>query len=129
MSSGEIDYIAGQCNIGRSEIRKRQAVAVLGVVLSLSTVLSFRHLHASHLSRISIFLPLLVFSVGFVQSRRKFCLAFGFMGTFNFGPSRDIARVASSEDRARDRKTALSILFQAVGLAALLTAIVVALPL
>lgn len=129
MSSGEIDYIAGQCNIGRSEIRKRQAVAVLGVILSLSSILSFRHLHASHLSRISIFIPLLVFSVGFVQSRRKFCLAFGFMGTFNFGPSREIARVASPEDRARDRKTALSILFQAAGLAALLTAVVVALPL
>ena len=129
MSSGEIDYIAGQCNIGRSEIRKRQAVAVLGVILSLSSILSFRHLHTSHLSRISIFIPLLVFSVGFVQSRRKFCLAFGFMGTFNFGPSRDIARVASPEDRARDRKTALSILFQAAGLAALLTAMVVALPL
>ena len=129
MSSGEFKYIPGQCNIGKSEIRKRQTVAVFGLFLSTASILSFSHLHTSHLSRISIFLPLLVFSVGFVQSRRRFCLAFGFMGTFNFGRSRDIARVASPEDRARDRKTALSILVQAVGLAALLTAIVVALPL
>ena len=51
------------------------------------------------------------------------------MGTFNFGRTRELARVASPEDRARDRKTALSILFQSAGLAALLTAIVIALPL
>jgi hypothetical protein len=72
---------------------------------------------------------LFVFSIGFVQSRKRFCLAFGFMGTFNFGRTRELARVASPEDRARDRKTALSILFQSAGLAALLTAIVIALPL
>jgi hypothetical protein len=71
----------------------------------------------------------MVFSVGFIQSRRKFCLAFGLMGTFNFGRSRDIARVASPEDRAQDRKTALSILGQAALLAAGLTLIVILLPL
>jgi hypothetical protein len=51
------------------------------------------------------------------------------MGTFNFGRSRDIARVSSPEDRAADRKTALSILGQAALLAAALTLIVILLPL
>jgi len=129
VSSAENAYIPGQCNIGKSEIRKRQTVALFGAVLSLLSLLSFYHLHTSRFARFSIYLPLLVFSIGFVQSRKRFCLAFGFMGTFNFGRTRELARVASPEDRARDRKTALSILFQSAGLAALLTAIVIALPL
>jgi len=51
------------------------------------------------------------------------------MGTFNFGKSRDIARVALPEDRARDRATALKILGEAVAIAVALTLIVVLLPL
>jgi hypothetical protein len=129
VSSAENAYIPGQCNIGKSEIRKRETVALFGAILSLLSLLSFYHLHTSRFARFSIYLPLLVFSIGFVQSRKRFCLAFGFMGTFNFGRTRELARVASPEDRARDRKTALSILFQSAGLAALLTAIVIALPL
>jgi len=128
-SENSPEYIAGTCNIGPAEIRKRRTVALIGLALALVGIASYRHLHTSHLARVGIFLPMLVFSVGFVQSRKKFCLAFGFMGTFNFGKSRDIARVASPEDRARDRATALKILGEAVALAAILTAVVVALPL
>jgi hypothetical protein len=35
--------------------------------------------------RLGIFFPLMVASVGFVQSRSKFCLAYGFAGTHNVG--------------------------------------------
>jgi hypothetical protein len=125
----ESDYIPGTCNIGPGEIRKRQFTAVVGAVLSLLAILSYSHSHISHMARTGIFIPLMVFSVGFIQSRRKFCLAFGLMGTFNFGKSRDIARVSSPEDRASDRKTALSILGQSALLALVLTGVVVALPL
>lgn len=125
----ESEYTAGVCNIGPGEIRKRQFTALVGAILSLLSVLSYSHIHASHSARFPIFIPLMVFSVGFIQSRRKFCLAFGLMGTFNFGRSRDIARVTSLEDRASDRKTALSILGQAALLAIGLTLIVILLPL
>jgi uncharacterized membrane protein len=123
------EYIAGVCNIGPAEIRKRQTVAILGLVLVALGIASLHRTHAPHLARLSIFVPALVFSVGFVQSRKKFCLAFGFMGTFNFGKSRDLARVASPEDRARDRKTALTIFAQAAVIAAGITIIVSLLPL
>jgi hypothetical protein len=75
------------------------------------------------------FVPLLVFSIGFVQSRKKFCLAYGFMGTFNLGKLGDLSKVQSAEDRKADRKTALSILLQATGLALVLTVLLVLLPL
>jgi hypothetical protein len=76
-----------------------------------------------------MFVPLMVFSIGFIQSRRKFCLAYGFMGTFNLGKLGDLSRVQSPEDRKADRKTALSILLQASALALALTIALVLLPL
>jgi len=78
--------------------------------------------------RFAIFFPILVTSIGFVQSRSKFCLAYGFAGTFNVGKLGDIKRVTSKEDRQADRETALKILGKSFLLAILATAVVLALP-
>jgi hypothetical protein len=64
-----------------------------------------------------------------VQSRKKFCLAYGFMGTFNFGKLGELSKVADKSSLAADRKTAISILGQSLSLAAILTLIVYLLPL
>lgn len=122
-------YVPGTCNLGKAEVRRRQFVALLGLFLSASTAIGLIGSNASASSRFGLFVPLMVFSVGFIQSRKKFCLAYGFMGTFNLGKLGDISRVQSPEDRKADRKTALTILLQAAGLAFLLTLIFVLLPL
>jgi len=122
-------YIPGTCNIGKGEIRRRQLVALIGLALSVTSLVGFVATGAAPTARLGIFLPLAVFSIGFVQSRRKFCLAYGFMGTFNFGKLGQLSKVSSKEALAADRKTALAILGQSLGLAALLTAIVYILPL
>jgi hypothetical protein len=67
--------------------------------------------------------------VGFIQSRKKFCLAYGFLGTFNFGRLGKVSRVADKASLAADRKPAATILVQSLGLAAILTLIVYLLPL
>ena len=122
-------YIAGSCNIGKSEVRQRQVVALIGLFLSVSALAGFVSTSASPSVRLGIFLPLLVFSVGFIQSRKKFCLAYGFMGTFNFGKLGQLSKVADKSSLAADRKTAFSILGQSLSLAAILTLIVYLLPL
>ena len=122
-------YIPGSCNIGKSEIRQRQVVALIGLALSVSSLVGFITTSASQSVRLGIFLPLLVFSIGWVQSRKIFCLAYGFMGTFNFGRLGKVSRVADKAAMAADRKTALAILLQSLGLAAALTLIVYLLPL
>ena len=122
-------YIAGTCNIGKNEIRQRQVVALIGLFLSVSSLIGFISTGASQSVRLGIFLPLAVFSIGWVQSRKKFCLAFGFMGTFNFGKLGKVSRVADKASLAADRRTAVSILLQSLGLAAILTLIVYLLPL
>lgn len=122
-------YIAGICNIGQSEIRNRKIVAIIGSVLSVISLVSLISVDAPRSARLGIFIPLLIAATGWVQSRRKFCLAFGFMGTFNFGKMGQVSKVADPVSLAADRKTALSILGQVILYAAIATAVVVALPL
>lgn len=122
-------YIPGSCNLGKAEIRRRQFVALIGLILSITTFVGLIGSDAPTSARWGMFLPLMVFSIGFIQSRKKFCLAYGFMGTFNLGKLGDIARVQNPEDRKADRKTALVILLQATLLAFVITAALVFLPL
>ena len=123
------EYVAGSCNIGKGEIRRRQIVALFGVFLTISSATALLATDQPRSSRISIFLPALVFSIGYVQSRSKFCLAYGLAGTFNFDRLGKISRVASIEDRKADRKTAIVILLKSAALAALITAVFFVLPL
>ena len=125
----QVEYIPGACNIGGSELKSRKIGAAIGLVLSLFTLITFIATDVPQTSRLGIFIPLLVMSVGWVQSRKKFCLAYGFAGTFNFGKLGNVSRVADPIARAADRKTALKIIGQCILYAAVLTALVVALPL
>jgi len=123
------EYVAGSCNIGKGEIRRRQIVALFGIFLTISSATALLATDQSRSSRFSIFIPALVFSIGFVQSRNKFCLAYGLAGTFNFDRLGKISRVQSTQDRKADRKTAIVILLKSVVLAALITAVFFVLPL
>jgi hypothetical protein len=123
------EYIPGTCNIGKGEIRQRQMVALLGVFLTVSSATALLATDQARTSRLSIFVPALVFSIGFVQSRSKFCLAYGLAGTFNFERLGKITKVQSAEDRKADRKTAIVILLKSAALAAIITAVFFALPL
>ena len=123
------EYVAGSCNIGKGEIRRRQTVALIGLFLiffSASTILGTEQ---SRSVRLSIFLPTMIFAVGFIQARKKFCLAYGLAGTFNFGKLGSITKVQSEQDKKADRKTAINIFVQSALLAAAITLVFFALPL
>ena len=122
-------YIPGQCNLGKMEIRQRQMVGLVGLFFSLSSLIGLIAVDAPRVARLGIFLPLMVASVGYVQSRSKFCLAYGFAGTFNLGKLGDISRVSDPIDRVADRRTALKILMKSFLLASIATAVVFVLPL
>ncbi len=111
------DYIPGTCNIGKSEIRQRQFVALVGAFLTVFIGIGLLSNEDPNPPRFFIFFPALIFSIGFVQSRKKFCLAYGFAGTFNFGRLGKASKVASAEDKKADRKMAISIFRQSVLLA------------
>lgn len=123
------NYIPGTCNIGAGEIRRRQSVALFGLFLTVFSMTTLLATDQSNSARLSVFIPAMIFSVGFIQSRSKFCLAYGLAGTFNFDKLGKISKVGSAEDRAADRKTAIQILTKSFALAALITVVFLVLPL
>ena len=122
------EYIPGTCNIGKGEIRRRQLVALVGFILTVGTAYGFIKNDAPQGARLGLFMPAMIFAVGWIQSRRKFCLAFGLMGTFNFGKLGQLSKVATKEEKEADRKTALSILGQSVILALAITGLIYFIP-
>lgn len=120
-------YQAGVCNIGGAEVAKRKQLSYVGGLIFLLFLL-IAVLQDFSLTETSVaFAPAILFSVGFIQSRRKFCLAYGLMGTFNFAKIGTLSRVEDRDSLKADRSTAISILLQALGLALLLTSIALAL--
>ena len=74
------EYLAGACNIGPAEIKRRRQGALIGAILFAFTTLLFVITNAPTSTRLLIFIPALLFTVGIIQSRRKFCVAYGFLG-------------------------------------------------
>jgi heme/copper-type cytochrome/quinol oxidase subunit 4 len=120
MSTG---YVPGTCNIGPAEIKRRQSAAVIGFLAMVILGAILLAQHASTGLRAVIFIPAMLFATGWIQARSKFCLAFGFAGTFNFGKLGELSKIQSAEDKAADRRTALMILGRAFVLAIVLTLI------
>lgn len=122
------EYIPGTCNIGAGEIRQRQFVAAIGTVLFVAAAIFLFVIDASRSARLALFFPLVVASIGWVQAHKKFCLAFGFLGTFNFGKLGQLSKVSDKSALRSDRITALTILVQSLLYAALVTALMYSLP-
>lgn len=122
----EASYQPGVCNIGGAEVARRKQVSLLGGILYLVSAVALVSLELSQTMRALVFIPALIFAIGYIQSRKKFCLAFGLMGTFNFGGLGEMSKVASPEALAIDRKVAISILGQALVLALAMTALILA---
>ena len=122
------EYIPGTCNIGAGELRQRQVVAGIGFLLFIASSITLFTMDAPRESRLALFLPLMMASIGWVQSRKKFCLAYGFMGTFNFGKLGQLSRVSDKNALRADRSTAVKILLQGLVYAALVTAVMYLLP-
>lgn len=119
------EYISGACNIGPSEIKRRQQGAVVGGVLFLLTAILFIATNASTSTRLISFIPAMLFAVGVIQSRRKFCVAYGFMGVFSFEKIGETTKVKVNQELAADRKYAVKLLLQSVLAAAVLTSVVI----
>ena len=113
-------YQPGICNIGGPEVAQRRKIAYLGgsIFIIYGVAVLIRNFSA-----IYSFIPALIFSVGFIQSRKKFCLAYGLLGTFNFQKLGSISKVADRQALVEDRRTALRIILQSIGLALILTSI------
>ena len=117
------DYVAGACNIGPSEIHRRYQVAIISGVFYLIYAITLIVIDGSTLLRLAAFLPAMGASIGYTQARRRFCLAYGFSGLFNFGTAGDVSKVKDPAAIAADRAYAVKILLLSLLPALVMTAL------
>lgn len=114
-------YVPGTCNIGSAEIAQRRRVGWAGVGLGLLAVIVLIVVDASPVLRTLVFLPFAGGAIGLVQARRGFCMAYGWLGVFNFDRLGKQTRVSDENARRADRAMAIRILLEAIGYAFVVT--------
>jgi hypothetical protein len=118
-------YEPGVCNIGRKEIRKRYALAVVG--FAIAAIVSYIIL-SSYLPRwalLSSFIPLLVGFEGFYQGYLGFCAGFAAAGVYDFtGSGGSKSKVTDPESHKRDMKKANRIHLYSIISGMIVTAII-----
>lgn len=115
----ELSYAPGACNIGPDEIARRRRVALVGLILTIAIAVALLAGGATGPVRLIVALPLTSAAIGWIQARRRFCMAYGLAGTFNLGAIGEMSRVSDRAALAADRRTALIIAAQglAIGVA------------
>jgi hypothetical protein len=108
------NYVSGSCNIGSQEIHRRYQVAILGAVLYLVMAAAFIFGDIPSSLKITIFIPAMMASVGFIQARKKFCLAYGLMGVFSFEKAGATTSIKDPVALAADRAYAINVLLQSL---------------
>ena len=119
------EYIAGACNIGPSEIKQRKRVAYSGALVFLAISIWLILINAPTAGRALVFFPAVAATTGLIQARKKFCVAFGFMGVFNFEKIGSTRKITVNQDLKADRQYAVRLLLQSVLAAIALTVWVV----
>ena len=94
-------------------------MAIVGLCAAAAFVFAFAIFGVHGAARLVVAAPLASAAIGWIQARRRFCLAYGFAGTFNFGSIGELRRVVDPESLRADRRTAATIALQGllVGLA------------
>lgn len=103
------EYIAGVCNIGKAEIRQRMTASFIGLGLALALSVWLVSTDASRGARWLVILPFLVWAIGLVQARHRFCIAYGLLGTFNFGKLGQASKVQDPAFRRADQLAVLKL--------------------
>lgn len=101
------EYKPGVCNIGKNEIRKRYALAVVAFVLSAIVSYATISLNLPKFALILTFIFLIIGFEGFYQGYFKFCTGFAAAGLSDFTGSR--SKVTNSESHKKDMKKAMNI--------------------
>ncbi len=121
-------YIAGRCNIGNEEIKRRKQAGYIGLGLTILCILVFQLFHISRSWRLLVFFPATLSSIGIFQAYMKFCVAFGMKGIFNFGEFGKAEAVEQHENVKKDQAKARQIITISVTAGLLLTIIYYFLP-
>jgi hypothetical protein len=107
-------YVAGICNIGPEEIRRRRATGWVGLIVAVIVFAVLFWIGVNPLWRLFVFFPAALSATGFLQAYFQFCTGFARRGIFNFGTAGQTNAVADDTSKAKDRKRGNRITLYAV---------------
>jgi hypothetical protein len=100
-------YQPGACNIGPDEITQRRRAGHVGAILTLALLGVLLVLGVAPAWRLLIAIPAAGTAITYLQAILRFCVAFGWMGVFNFGSVGTTTSVQEAAARRADRARAL----------------------
>lgn len=122
------EYIPGTCNIGPNEIRMRQTLAWVCLLVTIA-LSGFLYSQASRELRFISIIPAFATAILFLQSAFSFCVHYGFQGVFNVQSSLGKTdTIEQAEFRQRDRLTAIRILAGSAVIAVVFTTLFYLIP-
>jgi hypothetical protein len=117
-------YIPGVCNIGPAEIRMRRWTGHIGLAATIFLIGSYVASPADPATRLFIFFPAAVATLGYMQAAMHFCAQFGIFGIFNVSQSFGKREsVEQREFRRKDQRKALLIIASSVSVGILVALI------
>jgi|SRR5271168_3866667 len=119
----EIKYVAGVCNIGLEEIKRRRVVGWAGLIISLLLFVFLLWSEVSPWWRLFIFFPATVSAFGFLQAYFHFCSGFARRGVFNFNSPGKMTEVNDETSKVKDKKMGDQIIFYGIIIGALVALI------
>lgn len=123
------DYVAGACNIGTWEIRRRKLSAFGAFFGALALFVILVAIGAPAWARLLLILPIMGGTVSWLQARRRFCVAYALGGVANFGDDESSRRtVVDPVQRDLDRRATRTLLRDAFLIAVVPTILAVIVP-
>jgi hypothetical protein len=123
-----VAYRPGVCNIGRAEIAQRRAFGVGVVLVAVVILVVLLAIGAPPLARVLVLPFLWAGLVSLEQARRRFCVAFAYVGIRSMDDAHETGTVGDAEDSARDRRAARRMILECGVVAVAITALLVLLP-
>jgi ferric-dicitrate binding protein FerR (iron transport regulator) len=99
--------VAGACNIGPWEIRRRRAFSVAAFVAAAVLFAVLVATGAPGWARLVVFLPLWGGFFSWLQARRRFCAAYALAGSSNFGDGQATMQAVADEAARRADRAAV----------------------
>jgi len=106
----ENNYIPCVCNIGREEIRKRNIIGIIGLILTVVVLFLSKYFNATFSFKLITIIPAVFSSFGFLQARAHFCIYYGWASLFNFDSFGKKTKVKKDIYIILDKKKSLRIL-------------------
>ena len=122
-------YVAGACNIGPYEIRRRRQSALVGVAIAAVVLVALIALDLPAWTRLVVLFPAWGAATTWLQARRRFCVGFAMAGITNFGDD-DGSRqsIVDPAQRAADRRKSMELIRDGFVIGLIVAVVAVLLP-